>query len=145
MFWGQTDRCSGSEIPKTKASPREVSCWRLRYLWPASTMAFIVFSAAERVVGMMPVRYSKAAVSSSEGRPILSRRSTRTRHAIRCFMRDYASPPLARTYERTTCACASVSRARSRSSSDDVQKIQGFDNQLWKFRRSNSSVWMSGP
>jgi hypothetical protein len=135
MLLGQTDQCSGSEIPNTKASPRELSCWRFRYLWPASTIALIVFSAAERVVGMIPVRHSRAAVSSSEGRPMLSRRSTRTRHAIRCFMRDYASPPLARTYERTTCACAS----------DDVQNIQGFDDQLWRFRRSTSSVSESGP
>jgi hypothetical protein len=145
MFWEQTDQCSGSEIPNTKASPREVSCWRFRYLWPASTIALIVFSAAERVVGMIPVLHSKVAVSSSEGRPMLSRRSTRTRHAIRCFMRDYASPPLARTYERTTCACALVSRLRSRPSSDDVQNIQGCDDQLWRFRRSTSSVSESGP
>jgi hypothetical protein len=31
---------------------------------------------------------------------MLSCRSTRTRHAILCFMRDYPSPPLAHTYER---------------------------------------------
>jgi hypothetical protein len=93
-------------------------------------VARIDHSFAERVVGMIPVRHSKAAVSSSEGRPMLSRRSTRTRHAIRCFMRDCASPPLARTYARTTCACASVSRPRSRPSSDDVPNIQGLDDQL---------------